>query len=370
MYSVRSSRRERSSHALLPELREQTPGWRKILRGLRDPGDTEHSLAGILQFRQAGKFCANTAEFCAGITEWEPIPQNASPRYGTSEPAPQNASPRYGTSEPAPRSTSPAPAPAPKSAAKRNTAPIPPNAATLDPRAGRLIKGLICVPVAAALVYGIVWFFEIDVSNMQGYVNIVANKIRDLDVFVEAAPLLAAVAVYGLAVMIVLSAYMLPARLSKTIYKTCTVADKIWVTVAGYFVIALSIYLKTQIIDTGITGRTISLLFRVHGTDRLKMLFALLITLFCIVIALAFIIGSSAILLSVVVNNLAVNGPILGIIAAVYELLSSVFVTALVLCAFSFGVAIIMMPFLILAACSSGSRVVYDEYGNRYYVVD
>lgn len=53
----------------MPELREQTPGWRKILRGLRDPGDTEHSLAGILQFRQAGKFCANTAEFCAGITE-------------------------------------------------------------------------------------------------------------------------------------------------------------------------------------------------------------------------------------------------------------------------------------------------------------
>ena len=100
------------------------------------------------------------------------------------------------------------------------------------------------------------------------------------------------------------------------------------------------------------------------------MLFALLATLLCIIVSLAFIIGSSAILLSVIVNNIAVNGPILGIIAAVYELLSSVFVTALVLCAFSFGVAIILMPFIILGACSSGSRVVYDEYGNKYYVVD
>ena len=95
-------------------------------------------------------------------------------------------------------------------------------------------------------------------------------------------------------------------------------------------------------------------------------MFAALILL--LMIPVLFIIWSSHILVTVIVNNIKVNGPVLGIIAAIYELLSSVFVTALVLCAFCFGLAIILLPFIILAACSSGSRVVYDDYGNVYYI--
>ena len=153
------------------------------------------------------------------------------------------------------------------------------------------------------------------------------------------------------------------------VHKTCTVYDKVKITIAGYFVIALTIYLKTQVFGSGIVGQTFSLLFRVHGADRLKVLFAIAVLLVCILIALFVIFISAASLLSVIADNIVVNGPILGIIAAVYELLSSVFVTALVLCAFAFTVAIILMPLIIFAACSSGRRVVYDEYGNMYYVV-
>lgn len=270
-------------------------------------------------------------------------------------------------------SETPPSAPVPRNAAnrpgKRYAAPAPPNAKTVHPEKGRLIKALICVPIAAALVLGIVWFFEIDLTNMDGYINTVINKIHEVGMFEEAAPQLAAIAVYGLAVMILLSAYMLPARLSKTIYKTCTIWDKVKITIAGYFVIALTIYLKTQVFGSGNVGQAFSLLFRVHGADRLKVLFAIAVLLVCILIALFIIFISAASLLAVIADNIVVNGPILGIIAAVYELLSSVFVTALVLCAFAFTVAIILMPLIIFAACSNGRRVVYDEYGNMYYVV-
>ena len=161
---------------------------------------------------------------------------------------------------------------------------------------------------------------------------------------------------------------MLPARLSKTIYKTCSVWDKVRITIAGYYFIALSVYLKTQVIDTGLLGSIFSLLFRVHGADRVKLLAALLVLLVVLLVAVAVIIWSFSVLASVVISNLAVNGPVLGTVAAAYELLSSVFTTALVLCVFSFGVAIILLPFLIMAACSSGRRVAYDEYGNLYYI--
>jgi hypothetical protein len=193
----------------------------------------------------------------------------------TPPPASRNAAPvsTYSNSYETPPS-----APVPRNTAgrpgKHYAAPAPPNAKTVHPEKGRLIKALICVPIAAALVLGIVWFFEIDLSNMDGYVNTVINKIHEVGMFEEAAPQLAAIAVYGLAVMILLSAYMLPARLSKTIYKTCTVHDKVKITIAGYFVIALSIYLKIQVFGSGTVGQAFSLLFRVHGADRLKVLFA------------------------------------------------------------------------------------------------
>ena len=234
--------------------------------------------------------------------------------------------------------------------------------------AGRVIKGLICIPIALALITLFVLFFEIDLTQMSYYADIVTWKLYDMQLFVEAAPLLGRIAVYGLAVMIILSAYMLPARVSKTIYKTCTIWDKMKVTVAGYYFIALSVYLKTQVIDTGLLGSIFSLLFRVHGADRVKLLAALLVLLVVLLVAVAVIIWSFSVLASVVISNLAVNGPVLGTVAAAYELLSSVFTTALVLCVFSFGVAIILLPFLIMAACSSGRRVAYDEYGNLYYI--
>ena len=234
--------------------------------------------------------------------------------------------------------------------------------------AGRVIKGLICIPIALALITLFVLFFEIDLTQMSYYADIVTWKLYDMQLFVEAAPLLGRIAVYGLAVMIILSAYMLPARLSKTIYKTCSVWDKVRITIAGYYFIALSVYLKTQVIDTGLLGSIFSLLFRVHGADRVKLLAALLVLLVVLLVAVAVIIWSFSVLASVVISNLAVNGPVLGTVAAAYELLSSVFTTALVLCVFSFGVAIILLPFLIMAACSSGRRVAYDEYGNLYYI--
>lgn len=234
--------------------------------------------------------------------------------------------------------------------------------------AGRMIKALICIPIALALIMGVIFLFEIDLSNMDGYAAIVTQKIYELGMFENVAPLLGRIAVFGLAVMIVLSAYMLPARLTRTIYKTCSIGDKIIVTIAGYFLIALTIFLKIQIFDQGIVGRSFSLIFRTHGAMRFKAVFLFLLIMILVLIPVAFIVWSFSVLLSVIVSNIAVNGPVLGIIAAAYELLSSVFVTALVLCAFSFGVAIILMPFIILGACSSGRRVVYDEDGNVYYI--
>lgn len=235
-------------------------------------------------------------------------------------------------------------------------------------RAGRMVKALICIPIALALIMGIIFLFEIDLSNMDGYAAVVTQKIYELDMFNNAAPLLGRIAVFGLAIMIVLSAYMLPARLTKTIFKTCTVMDKVIITIAGYFLIAFIIFLKVRFFDQGLIGRSFSLIFRAHGATRVKavFLFALIMVLF--LIPVAFIVWSFRIILSVIVSNLQVNGPVLGIIAAAYELLSSVFVTALVLCAASFGIAIILLPFIIMAACSSGSRVVYDEDGNIYYI--
>ena len=136
----------------------------------------------------------------------------------------------------------------------------------------------------------VVLVFEIDLTQMSYYADIVTWKLYDMQLFVEAAPLLGRIAVYGLAVMIILSAYMLPARVSKTIYKTCTIWDKMKVTVAGYYFIALSVYLKTQVIDTGLLGSIFSLLFRVHGADRVKLLAALLVLLVVLLVAVAVII--------------------------------------------------------------------------------
>ena len=233
----------------------------------------------------------------------------------------------------------------------------------------RLVKGLISLGVALILLLAIILFFQIDLSNMDGYVETAARHIRDFGIFVDFADTLAVIAVYGLTVMILLSAYMLPARISGAIYKTCSVMDKVIVTISGYFIIAFIIFLKEQVVDKGIIGVFFSRMMQSHGGNRVVALLLFLLLLALLAVPVIFIAGSFSVLLRVVVNNIAVNGPVLGTVAAAYDLLSSVFVTALVLCAFSFGVAIILLPLLIMIGCSSGGRIVYDENGNRYYVI-
>lgn len=287
------------------------------------------------------------------------------PGYGSDyrpdrvESGPGRAAHRFGHKEnPLPRMKDRGSDPVP---GRRSTRPINKN--------NRLVKGLISLGVALILLLGIILFFQIDLSNMGGYVETAARHIRDFGMFVDFADTLAVIAVYGLAVMILLSAYMLPARITGAIYKTCSVMDKVIVTISGYFIIAFIIFLKEQVVDKGIIGVFFSRMMQSQGGNRFVALILFLLLLALLAVPVIFIVGSFSVLVRVVVNNISVNGPVLGTVAAAYDLLSSVFVTALVLCAFSFGVAIILLPLLIMVGCSSGGRVVYDENGNRYYVI-
>ena len=232
----------------------------------------------------------------------------------------------------------------------------------------RIIKTLICLAIAAAIVAAIVIFFEIDIHDLDGYSRMVARTLTSEGWFTPAVNAnLGKVAVYGLAAMIILGAFMLPARISGTVMKTIGIADKIVVVLAGYFLIAFIFFLKQYVIEERVIVRMWNDVMRVHGGQRFVNFLLFLVLILLLLIPVAFIIWSLKVLIGVVIGNIAVNGPILGIIGAAYELLSSVFTTALVLCAFSFGMAIILLPFIILLACQGGRRVVCID-GVYYYV--
>lgn len=232
----------------------------------------------------------------------------------------------------------------------------------------RIIKTLICLAIAAAIVTGVVIFFEIDLHYMDGYSRMVSRTLTSQGWFTAAInENLGKIAVYGLAAMIVLGAFMLPARISGTVMKTIGIGDKVVVVLAGYFLIAFFFLLKQYVVEERAIARMWRDVMRAHGGERFVNLLLFLLLIVLLLIPVAFIIWSLKVLIGVVIGNIIVNGPVLGIIGAAYELLSAVFTTALVLCAFAFGMAIILLPLIILLACQGGRRVVCID-GVYYYV--
>ena len=53
------------------------------------------------------------------------------------------------------------------------------NSITIN-EAGRVVKGLICIPIALALITLFVLFFEIDLTQMSYYADIVTWKLRSM----------------------------------------------------------------------------------------------------------------------------------------------------------------------------------------------
>ena len=232
----------------------------------------------------------------------------------------------------------------------------------------RTIKALLCIPVALAIIIGVIIFFKIDLKNMNGYVQLIAVKLADYRIKGKLQITLGRIAVYGLALMIILSAYMLPARLSKMILKTVTITDRVIVFGAGYFIIAFIIWFKMTFFDEKALSKSFSIIFHQGGGAAIKEIILLIIMLALMLVAILICIRASLYIIVVITENLKINGPVLGIIGSAYELLSSIFATALVLCAVTVGLSIIMIPFVLGTAAMSGKRVIRDEDGNLYTV--
>ena len=211
-----------------------------------------------------------------------------------------------------------------------------------------------------------------------GYASELASQLINFGIPEEIASVFAPVFVYGLAIYIVVALLVLVGKLTKQIRPVHNAKGKAIASLAALFLI----YATALIVSwwNMIGPETISSLVKLflnlpsvlkYGNPvQLVFLAVEMVVAAVLVFALLSVMWVCSLLCKEMFReDIEINGLFKGLILAFYDLCSGFFWLALALAAFSFGVAIILFPVVVVMAAGRNpysNEVYWDEKEQRY----
>ncbi|HJC49256.1 MAG TPA: hypothetical protein H9754_01525 [Candidatus Anaerostipes avistercoris] len=202
---------------------------------------------------------------------------------------------------------------------------------------------------------------------LQNYIHTISVTLMGLNVGIDAplAELIAAISVYAVVLYVITGIITVLARLTKQIRIVNSAGTKAGCAGCTLFILfsILSLYLMREYFSQILIifhPQTISLMIQDPGI-ALRLLPLLVILVIVLIILFSVLFFCFSMCRELVSVNVKANGNVKGLFLSFYELLSGIGWLAVIICAFSIGMAIIFLPFLFAVCLSRRDKWYYEE---------
>lgn len=198
------------------------------------------------------------------------------------------------------------------------------------------------------------------------YIDALTTGLLNLNIGIEVplAAQIAKIAIYSIVVYTIMAIVIIIGRATKQLQIVNTIGIKAICSGCALFllgsIIALYINRDTMIEPFSYFNPQLLLMMLRHLDKALYLIILLAVLIFVLVILFGMLSFCFRMCMALFAENIAANGILKGLLLSIYELFSGVDWLAVIMCGISFGIAIIIFPFLLLyVAAFSGKRAVY-----------
>ena len=200
------------------------------------------------------------------------------------------------------------------------------------------------------------------------YINALTTGLLNLNIGISPslAGIAAKTAIYTVAIYTLLSIVILLGRLTGQVRIVNSIGTKALVSGCTLFMLyaAISLFMiRGEFVPLLVLFRPQTLLHLLKNLDQLAMVAVMLAVLaFVLFILFGMLYFCGNMFIALFSDNISVNGIFKGLFLSFYELFSGAVWLSLILCGFSLGIAIIILPILLLLASLKS-----DRYTTYYY---